>query len=110
MEWLKKWWWAVAVIISVMWFEVDGYIDRKIGGEIRTANAGNIRKILDKLEAQDERDDDQDINILKLKMKHEGADDMEIRREVSEEEWELFQERMNRWDEKRDTLRIDINR
>ena len=103
MEWLKKWWWAVAVVCSVMWFEVDGYIDRRLGSDVRTKNAENILKILTKLEAQDERDDNQDINIMKLRMKHEGADDIMVRREVSEKEWKLFKERMDRWDVKKDT-------
>ena len=111
MEWVKKWWWAVAVVISVMWFEVDGYVDRRIGSDVRSKNADNILKILTKLKAQDERDDNQDINILKLKMKHEGKDDLELRREVSEAEWQLFQKRMARWDEKRDTVEpIIINK
>jgi len=104
MEWVRKWWWVVGIVLSVMWFEVDGYIDRRMGSEVRSKNAENILKILTKLEAQDERDDNQDINILKLKMKHEGVGDMEVRREVSEAEWQLFQKRMARWDTKRDSI------
>ena len=36
-------------------------------------------------------------------MKHEGADDIMVRREVSEKEWKLFKERMDRWGIKKDT-------
>jgi len=110
MEWLKKWWWVIGVILSVMWFEVDGYVDRRIGSDVRIKNADNILKILTKLEAQDERDDNQDINIMKLRMKHDGADDIIVRREVSEKEWELFKERMDRWGIERDTSTLNFHK